>query len=234
MTFQFPWSAQAPAYIRRDFPDEALEDAGWFCELFIVGFHPIEDEELCDQTDPSQWQFMVVPSWDLKRGQSSMALRKATKRWPLVPLAELKAVVEIKLGETAAAKQRLKPHPDGKVPVAISTRCRMPYIIVGRTARKLSIPREHLFERRCGLARKGGKQFWLFRWNGRVIWVPESDVRQLRQGQYERVRAIPEVKRRRKRKAGKQRLAEKVPFGRGYIHAAQGQTRSPGSRKSQA
>jgi hypothetical protein len=99
MVFQFPWSDHAPAYIRRDFPDEALEQDGWFCELFVVGVHAIEDETLCDQTDPSQWQFMIVPSWELKRGQSSMTLSKAMKRWPLVPLAELKAAVEIKLSE---------------------------------------------------------------------------------------------------------------------------------------
>jgi hypothetical protein len=99
MTFQFPWSHQAPAYILRDFPNEIVEKDGWFCELFVVGVHAVEDEKLCDQTDPSQWQFMVVPSHELKRGQSSMTLRRAMKRWPLVPLAGLKSAVEIKLSE---------------------------------------------------------------------------------------------------------------------------------------
>jgi hypothetical protein len=99
MTFQFPWRDRAPAYISRDFPQEALEKEGWFCELFIVGVHTVEDELLCDQTDPSQWQFMVVPARDLKRGQSSMTLIKAIKRWPLVPLAELKSAVLCKLCE---------------------------------------------------------------------------------------------------------------------------------------
>jgi hypothetical protein len=42
---------------------------------------------------------MIVPAWELKRGQSSMTLSKAMKRWPLIPLAELKSAVEIKLGE---------------------------------------------------------------------------------------------------------------------------------------
>jgi hypothetical protein len=97
MIFQFPWSDHAPAYILRDFPNEALEKDGWFCELFVVGVHVVEDEMLCDQTDPSQWQFMVVPSRELKRGQSSMILSKAMKRWPLVPLVELKSMVETKL-----------------------------------------------------------------------------------------------------------------------------------------
>ena len=99
MKFQFPWSDRAPAYILRDFPNEALEKDGWFCELFVVGVHAVEDKELCDQTDPSQWQFMIVPSRELKRGQSSMNLSKAMKRWPLVSLAELKSAVELKLSE---------------------------------------------------------------------------------------------------------------------------------------
>src|SRR5262249_28036218 len=102
MIFQFPWSDQAPAYIRRDFPNEALEKNGWFCELFVVGVHAVEDERLCDQTNPSQWQFMLVPSRELKRGQSSMTLSKAMKRWPLVPLAELKLVVQTKPRELPA------------------------------------------------------------------------------------------------------------------------------------
>jgi hypothetical protein len=99
MLFQFPWSDKVPGYIRRDHPNESIEPNGWFCELFVVGVHAVVDETLCDQTDPSQWQFMIVPSWELKRGQSSMTLSKAIKRWPLVSLTELRAAVEIKLGE---------------------------------------------------------------------------------------------------------------------------------------
>jgi hypothetical protein len=99
MTCQFPWSKEAPFYIRRDYPNEALEKQGWFCELFVAGVHSIHDEKLCDQTDPSQWQFMVVPARELKLGQKSMTLSKAMKRWPLVPLAGLKSAVDIKLNE---------------------------------------------------------------------------------------------------------------------------------------
>jgi hypothetical protein len=99
MTLQFPWSEHAPGYILRDFPNEAFEKDGWFCELFVVGVHAVEDEKVCDQTDPTQWQFMIVPSRELKRGQSSMTLSKAIKRWPLVALAGLKSTVEIKLSE---------------------------------------------------------------------------------------------------------------------------------------
>jgi hypothetical protein len=99
MTFQFPWSNQVPPYVHRDYPNEAFEKDGWFCELFIVGVHAIEDENLCDQTDPSQWQFMIVPSRELKRGQSSMTLSKAVKRWPPVSFAQLKSAVDGKLNE---------------------------------------------------------------------------------------------------------------------------------------
>jgi hypothetical protein len=94
MTFQFPWSEKVPDYILRDFPNEAIEKDGWFCELFVVGVHAVEDATRCDQTDPAQWQFMIVPSRDLQAGRSSMTLKNAVKRWPLVPLAELKSAVE--------------------------------------------------------------------------------------------------------------------------------------------
>jgi hypothetical protein len=94
MILQFPWSERAPSYIRRDHPNEALEDGGWFCELFVVGVHPVEDESTCDQTDVNQWRFMVVPARDLTRGQNSVTLAKAMKRWPLIGWSELKSSVE--------------------------------------------------------------------------------------------------------------------------------------------
>jgi hypothetical protein len=99
MSFQFRWKDQVPNYIRRDFPDEPLEESGWFCELFVIGVHDIEDEERCNQTDPSQWKFLIVPSRELERGQRSMTLCKAIERWPLVPLTSLKSEVEAKLVE---------------------------------------------------------------------------------------------------------------------------------------
>jgi hypothetical protein len=93
MTFQFPWSERAPDYIRRDFPNEAIEKGGWFCELFVVGVHLIEDKAVCDQTDVNQWRFMVVPTNELRPRQSSMMLTKAMRRWPLVTWSELKSAV---------------------------------------------------------------------------------------------------------------------------------------------
>jgi len=94
-----PGAIRRPPTFRRDFPNEALESAGWFCELFVVGDHAVGDEALCDQTDPSQWEFMIVPSRELERSQSSMTLRKAKKRWPLVPLSGLRPAVEANLVE---------------------------------------------------------------------------------------------------------------------------------------
>ncbi len=97
MIFQSPWSDGAPAYIRRDFPNEALEDNGWFCELFVVGIHAVADEEECDHTDPEQWQFMVAPAHELKPRQKSMVLAKAIKRWPPGSLTALRDSVEAQL-----------------------------------------------------------------------------------------------------------------------------------------
>ncbi len=86
-----------PDYIRRDFPNEMIEEEGWFCELFVVGIHPVEDETSCDQTDMNQWRFMVVPANELKRGQSSMLLSRAMKRWGTVTCPELRTEVAQKL-----------------------------------------------------------------------------------------------------------------------------------------
>ena len=97
MTFQCRWRDAAPSYIKRDFPDEALENQGWFCELFVVGMHLVDDLAECDQTDPAQWQFMVVPTRELVSGQNSIPLSKAVGRWPLVSLSELKPTVDTKL-----------------------------------------------------------------------------------------------------------------------------------------
>lgn len=102
---QFPWRDHPPDYIRRDFPREALEEAGWFCELFVVGVHEVETNE-SDQTDPVQWQFMIAPSWEMKPGHSSMTLDKAASRWPLVPLSGLKSTVDAKLLERPPMRGR--------------------------------------------------------------------------------------------------------------------------------
>jgi hypothetical protein len=69
-----------------------MEDGSVSCSLW--GVHPVEDENTCDQTDVNQWRFMVVPARDLTRGQNSMTLAKAMKRWPLIGWSELKSSVE--------------------------------------------------------------------------------------------------------------------------------------------
>lgn len=106
---KFGWSKKAPSYFRRDNPHEEIESEGWFCELFIFGLHLNEDNESLDQLDPQQWQFMVIPICDLKRGQDSMALKKARTLWNFCSWGELQDAVNASIarlnpGETTEAQ----------------------------------------------------------------------------------------------------------------------------------
>lgn len=92
--FQFSWSSRPPSYFERDNPGEAIEDEGYFCELFVHGLHLVDDPAIADQRDVRQWQFSVVPAADLKRRQSSMVLHRALERWPPVAWEQLGPEVE--------------------------------------------------------------------------------------------------------------------------------------------
>lgn len=50
-----------PSYFERDHPNEPIEEQGRFCEIFIFAWHGIFDEAACDQRDPLQWVFYVLP-----------------------------------------------------------------------------------------------------------------------------------------------------------------------------
>ena len=91
------WSKQVPFYFFRHHPKEKIEKEGWFCELFVVGIHLIEDESICDHMDVTQWKFLVIPSAQLKRGQNSIDLRIAIKKWSPVAWRNLKTKVESEL-----------------------------------------------------------------------------------------------------------------------------------------
>lgn len=94
MTFRFPWSEKVPNYFFRDNPEEAIESSGWFCDLFVVGLHIIDDDT-CDQMDVNQWKFMVVPTNELPAGRRSMPIERAVKKWPPVSWQDLRAAVEV-------------------------------------------------------------------------------------------------------------------------------------------
>lgn len=53
-----------PSYFERDHPGEQIEEQGRFCELFIFAWHGVFNET-CDQRDPDQWTFYVVPEKSL-------------------------------------------------------------------------------------------------------------------------------------------------------------------------
>jgi len=75
----FGWHKKAPFYFKKNYPDEKIEKKGWFSEIIIIGLHL--RTENCDQADPHQYEFLVLPTRDLKPGQDSMVLHKALKRW---------------------------------------------------------------------------------------------------------------------------------------------------------
>ena len=93
-TFEFGWSAKPPDYFERDNPGETIETEGWFCDVFVFGYHDGDNPQTTDQTDPSQWQFSVVPVCDLDHGRDSMVAHKALKLWPPVGWPDLRDAVE--------------------------------------------------------------------------------------------------------------------------------------------
>ena len=70
-TLTFGWKSNPPSYFKRDNPDEAIEDEGWFCEVFVFGLHLETDVDSADQVNVDQWQFLVIPAADLETGQNS-------------------------------------------------------------------------------------------------------------------------------------------------------------------
>ncbi|NMC87668.1 MAG: hypothetical protein GYA69_04465 [Candidatus Moranbacteria bacterium] len=97
----FGWKKKAPSYFFRDHPDEAIESEGWFCDLFVCGIHLETDRKRVDQADPAQWQFLVIPTSNLKPRLNSMALSKALVRWKPVTWSQLPETVEQALSENS-------------------------------------------------------------------------------------------------------------------------------------
>lgn len=95
LVLKFGWKKQAPDYFHSDNPGEEFETEGWFCDVFVFGLHLEENKEKADQADPTQWSFLVVPANVLQRGQDSMLLSKALKRWRPVKWHELPGAVEL-------------------------------------------------------------------------------------------------------------------------------------------
>ena len=93
LSIQFGWKNKAPDFFERDNPGETIESEGWFCDIFVIGIHLIKDES-ADQVDPKQWDFLVIPTSDLKRGLKSMTLKKALARWKPVKWEDIKIAVE--------------------------------------------------------------------------------------------------------------------------------------------
>ena len=93
-SLQFGWKRNPPSYFKRDNPHEPIEAEGWFCDVFIFGVHQGTNPKTVQQTDASQWEFMVIPTSDLKKGTNSMVLTRALERWPLISWHDLSATVE--------------------------------------------------------------------------------------------------------------------------------------------
>ena len=95
---KFGWKKNAPGYFDRDNPGEEIETEGWFCDVFVFGLHLETSRKIVDQVDPTQWEFLVIPTIDLKQGQDSMVLTKALQRWQPVKWSQLSESVELAIG----------------------------------------------------------------------------------------------------------------------------------------
>ncbi len=102
------WKAKLPGYFFRDNPGEKekiKESEGWFCDVFVYGLHGECDRNRADQVDPSQWNFLVIPTCDLTHGQDSLPLEEAKDRWTPVPWPKLSESVDIAIKKWASSSQ---------------------------------------------------------------------------------------------------------------------------------
>ena len=95
------WSSSPPSYFEEYNPGEQIESEGYFCEIFVIGIHPVKDAEVADQCDPKQWLFSVIPAKALKAGSQSIGLRRIIDTWPPVVWGSLKSVVSAELQRLA-------------------------------------------------------------------------------------------------------------------------------------
>lgn len=100
LVLNFGWKDKKPMYFDEYYPDEVIEEKGWFCDVFIFGLHLQNDKKIADQVNPGEWEFLVIPTRDLEAEQKTMALNKALKRWEPVLLSDL-----VKKVETVTKKQ---------------------------------------------------------------------------------------------------------------------------------
>lgn len=91
---QFLWIPHPPSYFNRYNPDEIIESEGWFCEVFIFEIHDETDCSIIDQADPTQWDFMVIPTSDLQNGTNQISLFQARDKWRVVKWDQLHREVE--------------------------------------------------------------------------------------------------------------------------------------------
>jgi hypothetical protein len=79
-----------------DGANEFVAEPGRHAHIFVFAHHPVLDAKECDQRDPAQWRFYVLPTTNLPEGQQSIGLR---------PLIELGAR-EVLHGRLADEVQR--------------------------------------------------------------------------------------------------------------------------------
>lgn len=91
---QFGWKAKPPAYFKQCYPNKEIENEGWFCEIFVIGYHCNKNRSTADQVDPEQWKYLIIPVCELKPKQSSLSLDKAKTCWPPVKWAGIRAAVD--------------------------------------------------------------------------------------------------------------------------------------------
>ena len=91
----FGWKKKAPDYFFRDNPGEKIETEGWFCDVFVIGLRLEDDRNIVDQVNLDQWKFLVIPTSDLERGQNTMLLSKALKKWKPISWTELADSIQL-------------------------------------------------------------------------------------------------------------------------------------------
>ena len=92
-TFMIPIRKKAPSYFERDNPGEHIESCGHFCELFVFAWHGVHGAS-CDQRDPYQWDFFVIPERVFHK-RSKVPLHELEQDHPVHSWSKLGTVVDL-------------------------------------------------------------------------------------------------------------------------------------------
>lgn len=86
-----------------------VEYRGRPAHIYIFAWHPITDSEVCDQRNPLQWRFFIVPTCELPDKQKSISRRVIEARWAAINFDNLRSAMLLALERQYCRDSSSKP-----------------------------------------------------------------------------------------------------------------------------